>query len=50
LLSFLKIYGERAEVGTRAGAEIFDKLEPEQHKIRPAHQHCIDLHSDVDHG
>jgi hypothetical protein len=41
-----------AEAGARAGAKIFDKLEPEPHKIRPALQHCIDLpvHSELDHG
>jgi hypothetical protein len=27
-------------VGTGAGAEIFDKLEPELHKNRQAPQHC----------
>jgi hypothetical protein len=25
----------------RAGAEIFDKLEPEPHKNGPAPQHCL---------
>jgi hypothetical protein len=30
-------------VGAGAGAEIFDKLEPEPHKIGPAPQHCCYL-------
>jgi hypothetical protein len=30
-------------VGARAGAEIFDKLEPEPHKNGPAPQHCARL-------
>jgi hypothetical protein len=44
---FLKIYGENGrnrsrnflQAGAGAGAEIFDKLEPEPHKNGPAPQH-----------
>jgi hypothetical protein len=35
---FLKHMGKT--VGAGAGAEIFDKLEPEPHKKGPAPQHC----------
>jgi hypothetical protein len=39
---FLKYMGKMVGAGAEAGAgaEIFDKLEPEPHKNGPAPQHC----------
>jgi hypothetical protein len=38
---FLKYMGKM--VGARAGADIFDKLEPDPHKTRPAPQQRIKI-------
>jgi hypothetical protein len=40
---FLKYMGKMVRAGADAGAEIFDKLEPEPHKNRPASQQCQQL-------
>jgi hypothetical protein len=37
---FLKYMGKIFGAGAEAGTLIFDKLQPEPHKNRPAPQHC----------